>query len=57
MFDVCCVGSGLCDEQGTQGARSEKSYGKYGSVCELESSTTRQPRPDLGFCVPKNLQT
>ena len=57
MFDVCCVGSGLCDEQGTQGTRSEKSYGKYGSVCELESSTMRQPRPDLGFCVPKNLQT
>jgi hypothetical protein len=54
VFDVCCVGSGLCDELGT---RSEKSQGMRVSVCELETSTMRQPRPDLGFGAPRNLQT
>ena len=59
---VCCVGSGLCDELGTL---SEKSYRMrvcvcvfvcvYVSLCDLETSTMRQPRPDLGFCAPKKL--
>jgi hypothetical protein len=50
MFGVCCVGSGLCDELIT---RSEESYRVY--VClivrDLETSTMRRPRPELGCCA------
>jgi len=50
VFLVCCVGSGLCDELITH---SEESY----CVCDyvniivydLETSTMRLPRPELGY--------
>jgi len=46
---VCCVGSGLCNVLITY---SEESY--LVCVClivrDLETSTVRQPRPNLGCC-------
>jgi len=49
-FVVCCVGSGLCYELNT---RSEESY----RLClclivyDIEISTVRRPRTDLGSCT------
>ena len=52
MFVVCCAGSGLCDELIT---RSEEFNREC--VClivsDLETSTVRGPRTDLGFCVTR----
>jgi hypothetical protein len=47
---VCCAGSGLCDKPITH---SEESYWLCVSltVCDLETSTMRQPRPELGRSV------
>jgi hypothetical protein len=52
---VYCVGSGLCDVLIT---RSEKCVcvcvcvcASVSNLCDLETPTTRQPRPDLGCCV------
>ena len=36
MFTVCSVGSGLCNKL---------------ILCDLETSTMRWPRPDMGCCV------
>jgi hypothetical protein len=46
VFLVCCAGSGLCDELFT---RSEESYRLWVCLteCDLETSTRRQPRPEL----------
>ena len=49
MFVVCCVGSGVSNGLITH---SEESCSVHVSVCDLETSTVRQPRPDLG-CVPQ----
>ena len=53
VFVVCCVGSGLCDGLIT---RSEESYRVCVCliVCDLETSTTRRPGPELGCCVTEN---
>ena len=56
---VFCVGRGLCDELIT---RSEDSYRARARVCvcvcvmclivcDLHTSTMRQPRPQLGCCA------
>ena len=46
VFVVCCVGSDLCDKLITH---SEEPY----CVCDLEISTMRWPRPDMGCCATK----
>jgi len=57
LFFVSCVGSGLCDELITH---SEESYHVCVCVClivcDLEKSTMRRPRPELGCCaIKKNM--
>jgi hypothetical protein len=52
VFVVCCVGSGLYDELIT---RSEESYRVCVCVClivcDVETSTMRRPRSELGCCA------
>lgn len=47
---MCCVDSVLCDELVT---RSEESYRLCVTVCDLETSTVRQHRPELGGSAKK----
>ena len=51
MF-VCLIGGDLCDELINS---PEDSYRAYMSVCDLETSTMRRPRPDLGCCTIKRV--
>ena len=59
VFIVCCVGSDHCDEVIT---RTDKSYRVFVCVCvfvclivcDLETTTTRWPKPDLGCCATEN---
>ena len=57
VFVVCCVGRGHCDDVIT---RTEKSYRVFVCVCvclivcDLETTTTRRPKPDLGSCATEN---
>ena len=44
VFSVCCVGSGLCYKP-IDGP--EESHRVCVSVCGLETSTMKRPRPDL----------
>jgi hypothetical protein len=50
VFVVCCVSSGLCDKLITC---SEESYWVCVRLilCNLETSTVKQPRPKLGCCT------
>jgi len=56
MFVVCRIRDGICDEVFT---RSEKSYRVYLHliVCDLETSTVEESRPNLGSCATKEKQT
>ena len=45
---VCCVDGDLCDELITH---SEEYYQACVSVCDLETSTMRWPRPKSGCCA------
>jgi hypothetical protein len=54
---VCCVGNSLCD--GLM-AHSDECYRFCVCmcvliVCDLETSTMRQPRPELGCCTPQKM--
>jgi hypothetical protein len=46
VFVVCCVGSGLCDELITG---SEESNRLCVSVSDIEISTVKRPRPEMGW--------
>ena len=48
---VCYVGSGLCDWLIT---RTEECYRVSACVCDLETSTTKGPKPDLDHDVREN---
>jgi hypothetical protein len=54
-FVVCCVGSSLCDKliilSGRPTGRACVCVCLI--LCDLEASTMRQPRPDLGCCATK----
>ena len=54
LFVVCCVGSGLCDGLITL---TEEFYRVCVSVCDLETSTVRRPRTDLGCRTTKKSTT
>jgi hypothetical protein len=57
LLFVCCVGSGFCRELIT---RTEGFHRVCVCliVCDLEtSSTTKQPRPELGYSVTESKQT
>jgi len=46
MFVLCCVGSGLCDELIIHSDESNCL-----TVCALETSAMKRPRPELGCCT------
>ena len=56
VFLMCCVSSGLCNKLITC---SEESYWVRVCVClilcNLETSTVKQPRPKLGCCTKKKI--
>jgi len=60
LFVACCVGSGFCDKLITG---SEESYSVCVCVCvrvslivsDLETSTMRLPKSDLGSCTTKKI--
>jgi len=51
MFVVCCIGSSPCTEVITYSGKSYHVVCVCLNVCDLETSTIRQLRPDLGFTV------
>ena len=53
--ELCCVGSGF-----RLFTHSEESYCVFVCVsncCDLESSVTREPRPNYGCCVTEKIMT
>jgi hypothetical protein len=63
VFFVCCVGSGLCDVLTFRGFLPCVCVCVCLIVCDLENSTMRRPRPELGCCAtekhcyPPNLRS
>jgi hypothetical protein len=56
VFAVCCVGGGLCDRLMT---RLDETYRVRDCVivCDLETLTTRRPRPALGCSATERYNT
>jgi hypothetical protein len=55
---LCCVGSGLCDGLTT---RSQETYRVFvcvcvcAKLCDLETSTMRLPRADMGYTATEKI--
>jgi hypothetical protein len=48
---LCCVGSALCDDLIIRLNESSEVCACVSNACDLEISTMRRPRPELGCCA------